>query len=73
MDLGSGIRKKPIPDPGVKKAPDPDPQHWWNGQATVCDKGFLYMLYIPVSLRWIPLAGQGIVYATNTGLLKILR
>jgi hypothetical protein len=21
--LGSGIRKKPIPDPGVKKAPDP--------------------------------------------------
>jgi hypothetical protein len=35
MDLGSGIRKKPIPDPRVKKAPDPgsqipdaDPQHW---------------------------------------------
>jgi hypothetical protein len=25
MGLGSG--KKPIPDPGVKKAPDPDPQH----------------------------------------------
>jgi hypothetical protein len=23
MALGSGIRKKPIPDPGVKKAPDP--------------------------------------------------
>jgi hypothetical protein len=23
MVLGSGIRKKPIPDPGVKKAPDP--------------------------------------------------
>jgi hypothetical protein len=23
MDLGSGIRKKPIQDPGVKKAPDP--------------------------------------------------
>jgi hypothetical protein len=22
-DPGSGIRKKPIPDPGVKKAPDP--------------------------------------------------
>jgi hypothetical protein len=22
MGLGSGIRKKPIPDPGVKKAPD---------------------------------------------------
>ncbi len=28
MVYGSGIRKKPIPDPGpgVKKAPDP--QHW---------------------------------------------
>jgi hypothetical protein len=25
-DPRSGIRKKPIPDPGVKKAPDP--QHW---------------------------------------------
>jgi hypothetical protein len=23
MVLGSGIRKKPIPDPGVKKEPDP--------------------------------------------------
>ncbi len=23
MGWGSGIRKKPIPDPGVKKAPDP--------------------------------------------------
>jgi hypothetical protein len=23
MGLGSGIRKTPIPDPGVKKAPDP--------------------------------------------------
>jgi hypothetical protein len=27
---GFGIRRKPIPDPGVKKPriPDPDPQHW---------------------------------------------
>jgi hypothetical protein len=25
MVLGSGIRKKPIPDPGVKKHPIPDP------------------------------------------------
>jgi hypothetical protein len=24
-DPGSGIRKKPIPDPGVKKHPIPDP------------------------------------------------
>jgi hypothetical protein len=27
--VGSGIRKKPIPDPGGKKVPDPDPQHWF--------------------------------------------
>ena len=24
-------------------------------------------------MRWIPVAGQGIVYATNTGLLKMLK
>jgi len=28
--LGSGIRKKPIPDPGVKKAQDPE-----SGSATL--------------------------------------
>jgi hypothetical protein len=36
IDLGSGIRKKPIPDPGLRirvqgskrhRIPDPDPQH----------------------------------------------
>jgi hypothetical protein len=34
MSLGSGIRKKPIPDPGTRiqgskrhRMPDPDPQH----------------------------------------------
>jgi hypothetical protein len=29
-DPRSGIRNKPIPDPGVKRhrIPDPDPQHW---------------------------------------------
>jgi hypothetical protein len=32
MGLGSGIRKKPIPDPGVKKAPIPDPG---SGSATL--------------------------------------
>ena len=32
MDLGSGIRKKPIPDPGVKKHPIPDPG---SGSATL--------------------------------------
>jgi|688.fasta_scaffold1226266_2 hypothetical protein len=30
MSLGSKIRKKPIPDPGVKKAPDPE-----SGSATL--------------------------------------
>jgi hypothetical protein len=30
MVLGSGIRKKPYPDPGVKKATDPGSgsEHW---------------------------------------------
>jgi hypothetical protein len=35
MGLGSGIRKKPIPDPGsrgrkgtISQIPDQDPQHW---------------------------------------------
>jgi len=34
--VGSGIRKKPIPDPGSRgpkgtgsRIPDPDPQHWF--------------------------------------------
>jgi hypothetical protein len=33
MGLGFGIRRKPIPYPGVKKAPDPDPdpQHCCRG------------------------------------------
>jgi hypothetical protein len=31
MGLGSGIRKKPIPDPGVKKAPDPGSAALENG------------------------------------------
>jgi hypothetical protein len=37
MGLGSGIRKKPIPDPGVKKAPDP-------GSATL--KHLLFIRYL---------------------------
>jgi hypothetical protein len=36
MSLGSGIRKKPIPDPGVKKAPDPG-----SGSATLVKTLFL--------------------------------
>jgi hypothetical protein len=35
-DLGSGFRKKPIPDPGVKKAPDPG-----SGSATKLGKQML--------------------------------
>jgi hypothetical protein len=33
MGLGSEIRKKPIPDPGVKKAPDPG-----SGSATLDER-----------------------------------
>jgi hypothetical protein len=40
MDLGSGIRKKPIPDPGVKKAPDPG-----SGSATLI-KSVSFCLYL---------------------------
>ncbi len=36
MGLGSGIRKKPIPDPGVKKAPDLDPGGGGVGQPKMC-------------------------------------
>ncbi len=45
MGLGSGIRKKPIPDPGVKKAPDPG-----SGSATLhttptlCNEIFAWIL-----------------------------
>jgi hypothetical protein len=38
-DPGSGIQKKPIPDPGSRgqkgtgsQIPDPDPQHCWGGK-----------------------------------------
>jgi hypothetical protein len=40
MGLGSGIRKKPIPDPGSRgqkstdQIPVPDPQHWPKGYKT---------------------------------------
>jgi hypothetical protein len=37
--LGSGIRKKPIPDPGVKKAPDP-------GSATLENWAKLFLQHI---------------------------
>ncbi len=39
MGLGYGIRKKPIPDPGVKEAPDPG-----SGSATlVCARMYACM------------------------------
>jgi hypothetical protein len=45
MGLGSGIRKKPIPDPGsrVKKAPDPG-----SGSATL-----FYFLRLPTSVKYL--------------------
>ncbi len=40
MALGSGIRKKPIPDPGSRiqgskrhRIPDPDPQYWFKEES----------------------------------------
>jgi hypothetical protein len=41
MGLGSGIRKKPIPDPGVKKASDPG-----SGSATL-GIGLSYQPVVP--------------------------
>ncbi len=40
MGLGSEIRKKPIPDPGVKKAPDP-------GSATLVMRSLIAGSLIP--------------------------
>ena len=38
---------------------------------------YSYIIYPDLAyyifFRWIPVAGQGLVFATNTGLLKILR
>jgi hypothetical protein len=42
MSLGSGIRNKPIPDPGVKKAPDPG-----SGYATLTTGSLCLVLYPP--------------------------
>ncbi len=50
-DARSGIRKKPIPDLGVKKAPDPDPQHWMDHRSKRCGvhitfcRGFAFLLF----------------------------
>ncbi len=52
MGLGSGIQKKPIPDPGVKKAPDPG-----SGFATlICTTWHYivaheYMKQLPLKMR----------------------
>ncbi len=42
MGLGSGIRKKPIPDPGVQKASDP-------GSRTLASKNVFYLIKGPVT------------------------
>ncbi len=59
MGLGSGIRKKPIPDPGVKRHRIPDPQHWDP------DSVAIITVYVSVSdpdstesVQGIPQAGQ---------------
>jgi hypothetical protein len=46
MDLGSGIRKKPIPDPGVKKAPDPG-----SGSATLYKTVIILLYYGRIRCR----------------------
>ncbi len=46
MGLGSGIREKPVPDPGSKrhKIPDPDPQH--------CQSATKHQYCIPYYTDW---------------------
>jgi hypothetical protein len=59
MGLGSGIRKKPIPDPGVKKAPDPGFQ--------IRNTGF-FLLFL-LDDRRIRMA-QKLTDPTDTGTLR---
>ncbi len=47
-DPRSGIRKKPIPDPGVKKAPDPG-----SGSATLVSRYRTQVTRIRITLIWI--------------------
>jgi hypothetical protein len=56
MGLGSGIRKKPIPDPGVRgqkgsgsRIPDPDPQHW--SLTAICLNFFYFHLEVLVLVQ----------------------
>jgi len=49
---GSGIRKKPIPDPGVKKAPDPG-----TGSATLLEN--IIRVVHPESEQWSSVADPG--------------
>ncbi len=53
MSLGSGIRNKPIPDPGSRgqkgtqsPIPDPDPQHWFAVTFKIATKNFLLITFI---------------------------
>ncbi len=60
MGLGSGIRKKSIPDPGVKKAPDPGsatlPTAQRNRHLTaLTNTGFIspahFIQFIPIEIK----------------------
>ncbi len=57
MDLGSGIRKKPIPDPGSRgqkgtgfRIPDPDPQH--------CGLYSSWILFVTLPEKMMDKAGE---------------
>ncbi len=55
--VGSGIREKPIPDPGVKKVPDP-------GSAT------LYFMFVTLHFPgWLVHGGGGGGYIVNQAIL----
>jgi hypothetical protein len=61
MGLGSGIREKPIPDPGVKKAPDPG-----SGSATLIF-GLKYIIFFDAD----PDPGSRIFLTLDPGWKKI--
>ncbi len=62
MGLGSGIRKKPIPDPGVKKAPDPG-----SGSATLCTVDIPRKAAPVRPLRRIFRSADAVVYPVQYG------
>jgi hypothetical protein len=64
MGLGSGIRKKPIPDPWSKRHRIPDPQH---GEGGVGKKIFFYVGVTPHSggITLIPKRQERSLQGTN--------